>query len=598
MRIRSRIVAVTALAAMLLWAAAPSAHAQVMDQVPSDALVVLKIKNLDQANKKIAKFAKGLGLDQMDPRWADPLGSLEQEAKLGKGVNRGGDLAFAFLDPDKFGGNPEQSIVVLVPVSDYKGFLGNFKDTADEGGVTKATPQEGDEDVYLSQWGKYAAISPNKDVVAKKPTGGIKLQGAAARESEAKDAIIYVNMKAVSPKLLPHLREGREQMIQEVVGGLEGDENARKFAPVARAVMNQLMNLPERILTDTRSATLGLSLVDEGITGTLMAEFEPGSYLGKLAGGIKNTDAPLTAGLPDRRYFVFGGGISDPKTTSQLLSDILDPITKELAQIEEVKPFMGALEAWKKATASMTGQSFGWVAPQGRLGEESLVQQVQVIRGDSRAIHDSMRQTVRAVTDLMKMIPNQPGGGEAVKFNLKQGGKTVGGVALDTFETKMNLPEDNPAADQVNQVMAMIYGPAGQTGVMGAVDAKTFVVIQGGNDKLISDAVAAAKGSDDRLSNQAGVKMVSAQLPKSRAGVVYVNVEAIVNTGIMAGQQFGALPNNLRVKPNLPPVGMAVASEGSAIRMDGFVPNALIQGLMATALEAQKQFEGGAGPGL
>src|SRR5688572_21815478 len=189
---------------------------------------------------------------------------------------------------------------------------------------------------------------------------------------------------------------------------------------------------------------------------------------------------------------------------------------------------MGALEAWKKATASMTGQSFGWVAPQGRLGEESLVQQVQVIRGDSRAIHDSMRQTVRAVTDLMKMIPNQPGGGEAVKFNLKQGGKTVGGVALDTFATKMNLPEDNPAADQVNQVMAMIYGPAGQTGVMGAVDAKTFVVIQGGNDKLISDAVAAAKGSEDRLSNQAGVKMVSTQLPKSRAGVVYVNVEAIV----------------------------------------------------------------------
>ena len=47
-----------------------------------------------------------------------------------------------------------------------------------------------------------------------------------------------------------------------------------------------------------------------------MAEFEPSSYLGKLAAGIKNTDGPLTAGLPDRRYFVFGGSSSDPKMTT------------------------------------------------------------------------------------------------------------------------------------------------------------------------------------------------------------------------------------------------------------------------------------------
>jgi hypothetical protein len=259
---------------------------------------------------------------------------------------------------------------------------------------------------------------------------------------------------------------------------------------------------------------------------------------------------------------------------------------------------MGAIDAWKKALSSTTGQSFGWVAPQGRLGEESVVQQVQVMRGDARTIQDSMRQTIRAASDLMKMLPQEAGGGNAVTFNLKQGGKTVAGVALDSFETKMNLPEDNPGAAEAKQIMSMIYGPQGQAGVMGAVDAKTFIVVQGGNDKLIADTVAAAKATDDKLSNQAGVKMVSAQLPSSRAGVVYVNVEAIVNTGIMAAQQFGALPNNLKVKPNLPPIGMAVASEGSAIRVDGFVPNALIQGLMTTALEAQKQFEGGAGPGL
>jgi hypothetical protein len=133
---------------------------------------------------------------------------------------------------------------------------------------------------------------------------------------------------------------------------------------------------------------------------------------------------------------------------------------------------------------------------------------------------------------------------------------------------------------------------------MGAVDAKTFVAIQGGNEKLIADTIAAAKATDDKLSNQAGVKMVSGQLPKSRAGVMYLNLEAVVNTGLQAAQQFGVVPPNLKVKPNLPPIGMAVSSETSAVRVDSFVPNALIQALMSAGLEAQKQFEGGGAPGL
>ena len=39
----------------------------------------------------------------------------------------------------------------------------------------------------------------------------------------------------------------------------------------------------------------------------------------------------------------------------------------------------------------------------------------------------------------------------------------------------------------------MVYGPFGQTGVMGEIDPKTVVMVQGGNDQLVSDAVAAAK---------------------------------------------------------------------------------------------------------
>ena len=43
------------------------------------------------------------------------------------------------------------------------------------------------------------------------------------------------------------------------------------------------------------------------------ADFQPGSYLGQLAAGAKNSDASFTAGLPDGKYFVYGGFTSDPK---------------------------------------------------------------------------------------------------------------------------------------------------------------------------------------------------------------------------------------------------------------------------------------------
>ena len=155
---------------------------------------------------------------------------------------------------------------------------------------------------------------------------------------------------------------------------------------------------------------------------------------------------------------------------------------------------MGAIDAWKKAA----GIDDRPVVRDGSRRRGSWARRASCSRcrscaGDSKTIQDGMRQTMQAMSDLFKMMPQEAGGGGAMAFNLKPGGKTVAGVSLDSFETKMNLPEGNPGAAEAKQIMQMIYGPQGQTGVMGAVDAKTFIVVQGGNDKLIADAVAAAK---------------------------------------------------------------------------------------------------------
>ena len=61
--------------------AASFASAQVMKQVPSNALAVLKVSNLQGTSKKVADLAASLGVAQMSPEMADPLGASEEDRR-------------------------------------------------------------------------------------------------------------------------------------------------------------------------------------------------------------------------------------------------------------------------------------------------------------------------------------------------------------------------------------------------------------------------------------------------------------------------------------------------------------------------------------
>ena len=585
MRLRRQFLA-AGLALALVLGSAVRAGAQVLEQVPGDAIVVFKVKNLGGLNTKLAKWAKGLGLDVENPEMADPLGSLLAETKMEKGIDRAGDLAIAYVDPASVGETDnEKSILLLVPTSSYAEFLKNFKSTADEGGVTKATPQEG-EDLYVANWGKFAAMSPSKGLLGKKPTG-LKLDGVSARESDAKDAIVYANLKALRAKALPALKDGRAQVMTQVEEGLKGaGEKAAKFVPLAKVAVSQYIGVAERFLTDARGATVGFNVGDAGISTTVLADFEPDSYLGKLATSNKNTADSMLAGLPNKKYFMYGGGINTPGVSEKVLADLLDPITAEVAKIPEAKGFAEVLEGFKKTQGATQSSAFGWLAPAGAMGAESLFQQIVLVKGDAKQIRDFNLKAFAAMGDLLKLLPNQEAA--SVKFDVQQGAKTVEGVALDRFETKMGLDPDNEQAAQAQQIMQMVYGPHGQSGVIGAVDPKTFLTVSGASDALIAEAVTAAKANADVLGTAAGVRSVNAELPKQRSAVFYVAVDTMVSTGVRYAKGFG-LPVNVKLAQNLPPVGISAGTEGSAIRMDVFVPQPLVQDLVRAGIEATKE---------
>ena len=163
----------------------------VLDQVPSDAWVVVRVNRLEETNRKAAAWAEAMGMAQLSPEAADPLGALERHLNI-KGLDRTKDLAFVFLNPQAAGGDSEKSFLLLVPTTDYKAMVASMPGAKTEGAITTFTPEEGsgeDHPGYAAQWGNYAAITPVKDLLGKKPTG-LKVAGLAAKELQEKDAAV------------------------------------------------------------------------------------------------------------------------------------------------------------------------------------------------------------------------------------------------------------------------------------------------------------------------------------------------------------------------------------------------------------------------
>jgi hypothetical protein len=188
---------VTALAVASL--AATGARAQVMQQVPSDAVVVIKVNNLKVVSDKVGRLAEALGVAEASPEMKDPLGAMQQQMNIKEGFDTAGEMALvltaAAFDEGAEGGQPgERGMMVLLPVSDYKAFVGSLQGAQTAGEVTTFQPGEAAPEMYAVSRGKYAALSNDKALLAKRAAGGVRLGGIAEREAKEKDAFVYFNL--------------------------------------------------------------------------------------------------------------------------------------------------------------------------------------------------------------------------------------------------------------------------------------------------------------------------------------------------------------------------------------------------------------------
>jgi hypothetical protein len=577
-----------AVVALAMFFAASATRAQVLPLVPSEAMVVIKIKNMQDVSSKIATLSQQWGLANIRPELNDPLGTLLTVGGLGPGLNRNGEAAIALMMPAA--GASEPDVVVLVPVSDFKAFAGALPNNKTEGEVTTFNP--GGKDVFAVSWGQYAAVSPKKELLAQKG-GGIKATTVASKELDTKDVTVYANLKQIRGHVLPMIQQNKGQMLDGIAQAMAQAPGANpKYAPVLKAYLGQFINVIEGIVRDGDAATFGISLSKEGISTTLMGEFQADSYAGKAATAMKNSNASFTAGLPQGKYFMFGGFVVD-QTSIQLMNDFVAPIEKEMANLgADAKPLQEYVASMKDYLSATKQANFGMVAPAANaIQQTGAVQMVTVVNGDSAKMVAAQKRMLTVQDEFMKLT----NGGLVGKTTVTPDAKNIEGVTLTQFRTAMNGQPKTPEEQQAMFIMQMLYGQNGMTGYTGAIGADKVLGVVGGNDQLLASAVQAAKSNADELAKGPAASVIKA-LPAERRAAVFVSVDTIASTvlDVMAAR---GMPGGVKLPPNLPPLAAAIDTEGTAIRLDGYVPAQTVQALIAAGMQMWLQNMQGGGAG-
>jgi hypothetical protein len=572
---------------MLLGVAA-GVQAQVLKQLPANPWVVIKFNNPQNISTKFAAMAQKLGLTNLDPAFADPLGALKKQFNVQGGIDEKGEVAIAIYAPAD--NEPEPRYITLVPVTDYAAFLKSLPNVKTTGDVSTFTLPDDDDEIYAVKWGSYAALTLYKDLLAQKPTG-IEVAGLAAKQLASNDVTAFVNVKAISTQVLPMLQANRTEIIQELDRELAAaGPNGQKFAPAIKTLVNQALEFAEKTLKEGQAATLGIMLVDQGINITGMGEFDPAGSIGQTIASIKNSsDASFLAGLPSRQYFVFGGAALDPAVSRKIFNDAVSPIRKELANVQDAKGIVAMIDAAQSSVEATKSVSFGWVVP--AEGQKSIIQQVNVCNGDAKKLQQAQRSYFASLTDVMKLIPEAP----EAKVQVTPEAKVVEDAKLDQVSVQFKFDTNTPEGAQAAQAFSMMYGQEGISGVMGPVNDETFVSVFGGDDELIKATVAAARKHENPLSQRPNIKAVADQLPKSRVAVFYVAIDNIVNEVTKFMAQMGmAVP--LKFPADMQPIGVAVSTEGAAVRADTHLSTELLGNLISAGIQATQMMQPGGVP--
>lgn len=552
------------LSAMPLRAAEP----EVLKQIPQNADVVVLIPSLAGLDSKVAKLAVTFG--SQEQLLQAPLQSIKLFMNLSEGLDDNGSAAVVLSNIPLPGGAAQPDMLVLLPVSDYAKFVGNFGVTP-AAGLT-AVEWQGNS-AFVKQAGKFAVLS-NSQAVAEKfvaPSQASVLKTAGLLGSQSVlggDVVVFADLTRLAPMVRPLVQLGAMQMKQEMTNN----------APEAAAVLpmvDTMVGAVDAILRDAQSAVVSLDASDDGIGLSVSFQFRADSELAKQFAKAPATE-PQFNRLPAKPYLMAWSSNTSTIPYITWMETLSKSFPKDVPGMEAMQSIMTTSIESAKAMGD-EAQSV-WLAPNLAAGTAGFFNMLQVYPSkDPKATLAAYKKVFEKMNNL------ELGQGISYQTSYADNVMQVDGLNVDQFKMRINLPADQTAA---LGPAAAIFGSDMGGYAVAASGAAVFAT--GADPVSLKEAIAAAAGKDAGLEGDKGIASVRSKLMKHRFAEMYLGVGTIVSFA----NQFLQLVNPEMVidaPADLPPLAMSLSVADGGMGMRLYVPMPII----TTGKKVYDKFNGG-----
>jgi len=576
-----------AFAGCLLLANAATAQTQpkqALDLATVDTEVVVYVPSLSALSEKVAKMNRDLGLQR--PELQNVLAVTKSQMGAIAGVNDAGPMVVAISDLK--GMMEDQSdtppMVMLLPVSDYAAFLGNYG-VNETGGVQEMTFPSG-EAAFVKELDGFAVLSPQKEKVeayvpAKQGETWSKLVGGVNQTDLAKsDIVLLANLE----RLRPMLREGLTKARKQMQAQMANDPQAEMVKPIMALYFDAF----DTIVRDGQAGMSTLALGDAGVGLTYNFQFTAGSPTAKLMGNGQNNSSAALAMLPSQNYIM--SYAMDFSGLDQ--QAIIDAVLKAMPAAEEAGDMAPLINMYKQSLPTMknmTGASWAWYAgdPQAMMQPGNFFKSVTVYQTDDpKALIASTKEAFEAMNK-MKM----PGNGQEMAFTTTYtpNALQMEGVSVDQFQVQMQMPPE--VMQQMGPMAAMMSNTSGFVASKG----NNVVVTTSIDTQLLASALrgldGGGLGTNDTIAGLRGAGI--AEAPTAQA---YISLQGIAQTADPFLMMFGG-GQPINVPADVPPIAITTDIQDAGFNYKLFLPTTTVKFITDTSMRITQQMQQGGGGG-
>ncbi len=551
----------------------------IVDAMPNDAQAVICTQPLldvdDHWDDFIAAIDFG-GLGMMP----GPLSALEMFGMDLDSMDFSRSAGLAVFK-DRWDGDVPP-ILVFVPVSHYDNWVGSFESFPVEGDIQKIGFVDG-EQWFVKGVDGFAVCGLDQELVVDYKAAGDggkwqQLIGTQGKKVVGRNDIsVMVDFDGLDEVLKPAMNEMFKDLSEQMAMGMSMSGGDPAQAEEMIAAYKAIIDL---VFEQGSGGTVGVNFSDLGASFDLGVQWKEDSA---IAAAFPGTDNPANF----LNHFVM-----DPfmfAVTMDLTAFDMDALETTFgngafASLMAGTPGMDtAMDLWKNAGG---GAMTAYVSPGGLTGG-LLNSSATFIRGDTDKLMSGMQEMMTSMND-------QEVQGITYETAYDAGVTEVGGVAVDSYTMKMNMPANMMGA---NQAIGMMYGPAGLRGFVAPTKDGIFQTV-GQNRVLLQKLIAASKGDGKTLNESKMLASVDKMLSADPVMRGYFGLGPVgAQFAPMAGMFLPNLDVDAAMLTELPPIGMSMSVSDGGFSLSFATPAPLIKKVGEISMSVQGGMGGGGEPG-